>query len=198
MKLGEMRTMSIYLDRGGILNLTREFPELRYAGIGLGWDLNPDRLEDAFDLDVSVFMLGPDRKIPNELFFVFYNNLKSPDGAIEHFGDSRTGEGSGDDESIEIDLSRISTDIEEILFVVTIHDSKVRNQNFGRIQNTFIRIYDISTKIEILRYNLQEQFSQETAIEFGKLYRQSNAWVFQALGCGYSDRLQFFVDRYAS
>jgi tellurium resistance protein TerD len=186
------------LNKGGRINLSKESPGLKYAGIGLGWDLNSSRSGEAFDLDASVFMLGSNRKIPNELFFVFYNNLKSPDGAIEHFGDSRTGEGGGDDESIEIDLSRVLSAIEEILFVVTIHDSEARHQNFGQIQNAFIRMYDATTEKEVARYNLQEQFSRETAIEFGKLYRKSGEWFFQALGRGYCAGLQDFVNQYAS
>jgi tellurium resistance protein TerD len=190
--------MSIHLNKGGSINLAKESPGLKYAGIGLGWDINSSRSAEAFDLDASIFMLRADGKIPNELFFVFYNNLKSPDGAIEHFGDSRTGEGGGDDESIEINLSQVSPAIEEILFIVTIHESQARHQNFGQIQNAFIRIYDATTEKEILRYNLQEHFSQETAIEFGKLYRKSGEWFFQALGRGYCADLQEFVDRYAS
>lgn len=190
--------MSIHLKKGGSINLAKESPGLKYAGIGLAWDINSSRLGEAFDLDASLFMLTSHRKIPNELFFIFYNNLKSPDGAVEHFGDSRTGEGGGDDENIEIDLMRVSPAIEEILFIVTIHEAKARHQNFGQIQNAFIRIYDATTEKEILRYNLQERFSQETALVFGKLYRKSSEWFFQALGQGYCADLQEFVNQYAS
>ncbi|MGB3560172.1 MAG: TerD family protein [Geitlerinemataceae cyanobacterium] len=190
--------MSLHLNQGESISLSKESPGLKYAGIGLGWDINSSPSGETFDLDASIFMLRSDRKIPNELFFVFYNNLKSPDGAIEHFGDSRTGEGGGDDEIIEIDLGKVSLAIEEILFIVTIHESQAREQNFGKIQNAFIRLYDAATETEVIRYNLQENFSQETAIEFGKLYRESGEWFFQALGIGYCADLQKFVKQYAS
>ena len=191
--------MSIELNKGGKIDLTKSNPSLRYVGVGLGWDINESvQSNHDFDLDASVFMLGANRKIPNEQFFVFYNNLKSPDGSIEHFGDNRTGEGGGDDETIEIDLKKVSPEIEEILFVVTIHDSQTRNQNFRQVKNSYIRLYDAATEKEVMKYNLNEAFSQETAIEFGRLYKRNRQWQFQAIGCGYTNGLQGFVDRYAS
>ncbi len=191
--------MSIELNKGGKIDLTKSNPSLRYVGVGLGWDINESVQSNYdFDLDASVFMLGANRKIPNEQFFVFYNNLKSPDGSIEHFGDNRTGEGGGDDETIEIDLKKVSPAIEEILFVVTIHDSQTRNQNFRQVKNSYIRLYDAATEKEVMKYNLNEAFSQETAIEFGRLYKRNRQWQFQAIGCGYTNGLQGFVDRYAS
>ncbi|MBE9039277.1 TerD family protein [Oscillatoriales cyanobacterium LEGE 11467] len=191
--------MSIRLNKGGKIDLNKATPSLRYVGIGLGWDINENQGSNfEFDLDASVFMLGANRKIPNEQFFIFYNNLKSPDGAIEHFGDNRTGVGGGDDETIEIDLKKVSPQIEEILFVVTIHDSQTRNQNFRQVQNSFIRLYDATTEKEVMKYELDEVFSQETAIEFGRLYQHNRQWQFQAIGQGYTDGLQGFVNRYAS
>ncbi|MDY6940225.1 MAG: TerD family protein [Cyanobacteriota bacterium] len=191
--------MSIRLNKGNKIDLTKATPSLRYVGIGLGWDINQDdRSHFEFDLDASVFMLSGNRKIPNEQFFVFYNNLKSADGAIEHLGDSRTGEGGGDDETIEIDLEKVSEAIEEILFVVTIHDSQTRHQSFGQVENAFIRLYDAATEKEEIRYDLNESFSQETAIEFGRLFKHNSNWQFQAIGRGYREGLQGFVNKYAS
>ena len=191
--------MSIELSKGGQIDLTKSSPNLRYVGIGLGWDINESvRSNHDFDLDASVFMLGANGKIPNEQFFVFYNNLKSADGSVEHFGDNRTGEGGGDDETIEIDLKKVSPAIEEILFVVTIHDSQTRNQNFRQVQNSYIRLYDAATEKEVMKYKLNEDFSQETAIEFGRLYKRNHQWQFQAIGRGYTNGLQGFVGRYAS
>jgi tellurium resistance protein TerD len=190
--------VSISLQKGGQINLSKEAPSLKYAGIGLGWDINESALGNPFDLDASVFMLGESGTIPNEQFFVFYNNLKSPDGAVEHFGDSRTGEGGGDDESIEVDLNRVSSSIEELVFVVTIHDYEAREQNFGQVSNAFIRIYDAETEKEVIKYVLNEQFSRETAVEFGRLFKQRGEWRFQAVGQGYRSGLQEFVDKYAS
>ncbi|MGK7922020.1 MAG: TerD family protein [Trichodesmium sp.] len=190
--------MSINLSKGERLNLSKESPNLVQAGIGLGWDVNTTDTGSEFDLDASVFMLGDNGKIPTEKYFVFYNNLTSPDGSIKHSGDSRTGEGSGDDEVIEIDLQKVDSAIQEIIFVVTIHEADARRQNFGQVRNSFIRIYDISTGQEIAKYELEEDFSRETALEFGRLYRKENDWRFQAVGQGYNSGLQGFVDKYAS
>ena len=190
--------MSINLSKGERVNLSKESPGLTQAGIGLGWDINTTDTGSAFDLDASVFMLGNNGKIPAEQYFVFYNNLTSPDGSVQHSGDSRTGEGSGDDELIQIDLAKVDQVIQEVLFVVTIHEADARRQNFGQVRNSFIRIYDTTTELEIAKYELEEDFSRETALEFGRLYRKDNDWRFQALGQGYNSGLQGFVDKYAS
>lgn len=190
--------MSINLSKGGRVNLSKEAPGLKNAGIGLGWDVNATDTGSGFDLDASVFMLGTSGKIPNEKYFVFYNNPQSPDGAVKHLGDSKTGEGAGDDETIQIDLSKVDTSVQEIVFVVTIHEADTRKQNFGQVRNSFIRIYDLSTAKEITKYELEEDFSTETAIEFGKLYKKDGEWRFQAVGNGYKAGLQKFVDQYAS
>ena len=189
--------MSINLSKGERFNLSKETPGLKYAGIGLGWDINATDTGTAFDLDASVFMLGANGKIPSDQYFIFYNNLKSPDDAVEHFGDSRTGEGSGDDEAIEVNLTKVDPSIEEIIFVVTIHEASERGQNFGQVRNSFIRIYDAATEKEILKYELDESFSTETAIEFGRLYKKNGDWRFQAVGQGYNAGLSSFVDQYA-
>ncbi|MCL1471348.1 TerD family protein [Argonema antarcticum] len=190
--------MSINLSKGGRVNLSKEAPGLKNAAIGLGWDVNATDTGSGFDLDASVFMLGTNGKIPNDKYFVFYNNTQSPDGSAKHMGDSRTGEGAGDDETVQIDLSKVDASIQEIVFVVTIHEADTRKQNFGQVRNSFIRIYDLSTEKEITKYELEEDFSTETAIEFGKLYKKDGEWRFQAVGNGYKAGLQKFVDQYAS
>lgn len=165
--------------------------------VGLGWDPNEGTGED-FDLDASAFMLNSSRQIPGEAFFVFYGNADSPDGALHHTGDDPTGGNSatGDDESINIDLSRTSPDVVEILFVVTIHEAAARRQNFGQVRNSYIRIVDDSNGLEIAKYELDEDFSIETAVEFGRLYLRDGKWKFEASGVGYKEDLSFFVEKY--
>jgi tellurium resistance protein TerD len=188
--------MSINIGKGERINLAKEAPGLQKAGIGLGWDVNSTDTGTAFDLDASVFMLGSNGKIPQDEYFVFYNNLVSPDGAVKHLGDSRTGAGSGDDETIEIDLNAIDPAIAELIFVVTIHEADERRQNFGQVRNSFIRIYDPATSTEVAKYDLEEDFSRETAVEFGRLYKKNGEWRFHAVGQGYNAGLQSFVDKY--
>jgi len=188
--------MSINLDKGGRINLSKEAPGMKNAGIGLGWDTNATDTGAAFDLDASVFMLNSTAKIPSEKYFVFYNNQESPDSSVKHLGDSRTGEGVGDDETVTVDLSKVAPDVLEIVFVVTIHEAESRRQNFGQVRNAFIRIYDITTNVEVTKYDLDEDFSRETAIEFGRLYKKDGEWRFQAVGEGYNSGLQSFVYKY--
>ncbi len=188
--------MSVNIRKGERINLSKEAPGLKKAGIGLGWDTNVTDTGVAFDLDASVFMLGETGKIPQDEYFVFYNNLNSPDSAVKHLGDSRTGEGSGDDETIEINLETINGEIQELIFIVTIHDAEQRRQNFGQVRNSFIRIYDKETNTEVAKYDLEEDFSRETAVEFGRLYKKQGQWRFQAVGQGYNAGLQRFVDQY--
>ncbi len=190
--------MSINLNKGERINLSKEAPSLKNAGIGLGWDTNATDTGSAFDLDASVFMLDASGKIINEKYFVFYNNSQSPDGSVKHEGDSKTGEGAGDDETIKIELGKVNTSVQEIVFVVTIHEAEQRKQNFGQVRNSYIRIYDNATEKQIAKYELEEDASAETAIEFGKLYRKDGEWRFQAVGAGYKSGLQSFVDRYAA
>ncbi|MDB9511272.1 TerD family protein [Kamptonema animale CS-326] len=189
--------MSINLSKGERINLSKEAPGLKNAGIGLGWDLNATDTGAAFDLDASVFMLGTSGKLPSEKYLVFYNNKESPNGSVKHLGDSRTGEGQGDDETVLVDLSKVDASVEEIVFVVTIHEAETRRQNFGQVRNAFIRIYDTTTSTEVTKYDLDEDFSRETAIEFGRLYKKDGEWRFQAVGQGYNAGLQSFVDKYA-
>ena len=187
---------TINLVKGGRVNLSKEAPSLVRVGVALGWDINDTDTGYDFDLDVSIFMLNSNKKLPANEYFVFYNNLKSPDGAVEHTGDNLTGGGDGDDETIFIDLSKVSPEIEEILFVVTIYEADQRGQNFGQVRNSFIRLYNRDTNEEILKYELEEDFSTETALEFGRLYKKNDSWRFQAVGMGYKTGLQAFVDKY--
>ncbi len=150
-----------------------------------------------FDLDVSLFMLGADGKLPADEFFLFYNNLRSPDGAVVHQGDNRTGAGEGDDETILVSLPKIHSAVQRIVIVATIHGAQERHQSFSGISNAYIRLVNHRTGAEVLRYSLNETFSNETAVVFGELCRQNGSWRFKALGRGSSDDLQAFVDRYA-
>jgi tellurium resistance protein TerD len=184
--------MPIVLTKGQRIELG-----LTKVGVGLGWDPNPGT-GFAFDLDASAFMLGANKKIPLDEFFVFYNNPLSPDGAVESSGDDQTGGSSdGDDETLMIDLSKVDPKIQEIIFTVTIHEYEARRQNFGQVRNSFIRIYNGQTNEEIAKYDLDEDFSVETAVEFGRLYKRNNEWKFEAMGIGYKGGLQYFVSKYA-
>lgn len=164
--------------------------------IGLGWDTNSSSTGDSFDLDASAFILGENKKILSDQHFVFYNNLKSPNNAVEHTGDNLTGDGDGDDEQIIVDLSKIENDASEICVVVTIHDAENRGQNFGQVRNSFIRIVDSNTNVDILKFELDEDFSIETAVEFGRIYRRNGEWKFEAVGMGMKGGLQDYVNKY--
>ena len=184
--------MAINLQKGGRVSLG-----LQRVSVGLGWDPNDSTGFD-FDLDASAFMLGENGKIPADEFFVFYNNPESPDGAVKSSGDDLTGGIIvGYDDNLSVDLSKLDPRISEILFTVTIHDAENRRQNFGQVRNSFIRIYNTDTNEEIARYDLEEDFSVETAVEFGRMYRKNGEWKFQAVGNGYKGGLEYFVNKYA-
>ena len=184
--------MAINLEKGQRINIG-----LEKVGVGLGWDPNESTGFD-FDLDASAFMLGENGKLPLDEFFVFYNNLVSPDGAVESSGDDQTGGNSdgGDDQTLSVDLAKVDPRIKEIIFTATIHKAAERRQNFGQVRNAFIRIYNALTNEEIAKYDLDEDFSVETAIEFGRLYRRNGEWKFEAIGNGFKGGLQYFVDKY--
>ena len=167
--------------------------------IGLGWDPSAQPGVE-FDLDASAWMLGDNQKLPTDDFLVFYNNLKSPDGAVESSGDDRSGGNSdkGDDEILTIDLSKTDSRVQEIVITATIHDAENRRQNFGQVRNAYIRIVNTANNEEIAKYDLDEDFSIETAIEFGRLYRRNGEWKFEAMGLGYKGGMQFFVNKYAN
>ena len=185
----------INLEKGQCISMEKT---LHKVGVGLGWDPNANGGEN-FDLDASAFMLGKNKKTPADKFFVFYNNPVSQDGAVSSSGDDRTGGNSadGDDETLTVNLDSVAPSIEEIVFIASIYEAEKRRQNFGQVRNAYIRIYNALTGEEFAKYELSEDFSVETAIEFGRLYRHNNGWKFQAMGVGYKGGLQFFVDKYA-
>ena len=182
--------MAINLEKGQRVNVN-----LPKFIVGLGWDSNASSDQD-FDLDASVFILGENKKVLADEYFVFYNNLKSPDGSVEHTGDNLTGAGDGDDESLKVDLSKINPSATELCFVVTIHDAVNRRQNFGQVRNSFVRVYNPDTNEEILKYELEEDFSVETAVEFGRLYKRNGEWKFEAVGVGQKGGLNDYIAKY--
>ena len=185
--------MAINLSKGQRIDIG-----LQKIGVGLGWDPSEAASGSEYDLDASAFMLGTDKQVPTEQFFVFYGNSKSTDGAVQSSGDDRTGGSSeGDDETLMVELDRLDPRIEEIIFTVTIYEFEERKQNFGQVRNSFIRIYDASDNTEICKYELGEDFSVETAIEFGRLYKRGGAWRFEAMGVGHNGGLATFVAKYA-
>lgn len=167
--------------------------------VGLGWEPN-EGTGSAYDLDVSAIMIDANRKLTNTGNFVFYNNLVSPDGAVRHTGDDPDGSSSDgdDDESIIVDLTKLSSDIQEILFIVTIEDALAKKQNFGQVRDSYIRLVDNKTGKEVFKYELGEDFSIETGIEFGRLYKRNDEWKFDASGIGYKEDLAFFLGKYYS
>ncbi|CAM4343056.1 tellurium resistance protein TerD [Pedobacter westerhofensis] len=183
--------MAINLQKGQRENL--DAPKFT---IGLGWDTNSSSTGTDFDLDASLFLLGDNKKIVSDEHFVFYNNLISPDGSVEHTGDNLTGDGDGDDEQVKVDLSKIDAKVAEICIVVTIHEAEARRQNFGQVRNSFIRIFDALTNQEILKYELEEDFSIETAVEFGRIYKREGKWKFEAVGVGMKGGLQDYLNKY--
>ncbi len=185
----------INLQKGQRINIDKG---LRLVGVGLGWDPN-DKTGYDFDLDASAFMLGKDGQIPEQGYFVFYNNQKSPDGSVESSGDDLTGGNSdgGDDETLNVDLTKVSKEVQQIVFTATIYNADDRKQNFGQVRNSYIRIYDANSNCEIARYDLNEDFSNETAVEFGRLYRYGNIWKFEAMGLGSKDGMQSLIRKYA-
>lgn len=190
--------MGISLSKGGNVSLEKSEPGLKKVLVGLGWDARGTDGAD-FDLDASVFMLAATGKVRSDHDFVFYNNLTSPDGSVVHSGDNRTGAGEGDDEAVRIDLTRVPGDVQKMVFCVTIHDAEARRQNFGMIGSAFIRIVNDENTREIVRYDLSEDASIETAMIFGEIYRHNNEWKFRAVGQGYKGGLaamarQFGVD----
>jgi len=182
--------MAINLQKG-----QREVLNAPKFTIGLGWDVNTTSTGAQFDLDASVFIMGDNKKLLADEFFVFYNNLKSPDEAVEHTGDNLTGDGDGDDEQVLVDLSKVDPRVSEISIIVTIHDADTRKQNFGQVRNSFVRIVD-ANGTELLKYELEEDFSIETAVEFGRIYKRNNEWKFEAVGAGMRGGLQDYLNKY--
>jgi tellurium resistance protein TerD len=181
--------MAISLQKGQKVDLTKGNPGLTKVMIGLGWDTNKYDGGYDFDLDTAAFLTNESGKVTNDLDFVFYNNLKHQSGAVEHQGDNLTGEGEGDDEQILVDLTKVPQNIAKIAFTVTIHDADVRGQNFGQVSNAFIRVVNDATGVELIRYDLGEEFSIETAVVVGELYRHGQEWKFNAIGSGFQGGL---------
>jgi len=181
--------MSVSLQKGQKVSLTKGNPGLSKVVVGLGWDVNQFDTGGDFDLDAAAFLLEDSGKVSGSDDFVFYGNLKHPSGSVQHMGDNLTGAGDGDDEQIMIDLSMVPANVTKIAFTVTIYDAETRRQNFGQVNNAFIRIYNEENGEEMLRYDLGEDFSIETAAVFGELYKNGNEWKFNAIGSGYQGGL---------
>lgn len=180
--------MGVSLAKGGNVSLTKAAPNLTAVSVGLGWDVRATTGAD-FDLDASALMLGGTGKVMSDQHFVFFNNLRSPDGSVEHTGDNLTGEGEGDDESINVDLTAVPAECDRIVFPVSIYDADNRNQSFGQVRNAFIRIVNRTDGNELARFDLTEDASTETAMVFGELYRHNGEWKFRAVGQGYASGL---------
>lgn len=180
--------MSVTLAKGGNVSLSKQAPNLTAVSVGLGWDVRTTSGQD-FDLDASALATGENKRVLSDSHFVFYNNLRSPDGSIEHTGDNLTGEGEGDDEVINVDLAASPPNVTSIFFPVSIHDADARSQNFGQVTNAYIRVVDRSNGAELARYDLSEDASTETAMVFGELYRHGGEWKFRAIGQGYASGL---------
>ena len=186
----------INLFKGQKVNLTKDNPGLSKILVGLGWDVNKYDGGSAFDLDASAFLLGANGKVTADSDFIFYGKLQHDSGAVQHMGDNRTGIGEGDDEQIRIDLTKIPANIDKIAFTVTIYEAEERKQNFGQVSNSFIHIYDESNGKELIRYDLGEDFSVETAVVVGELYRQGAEWKFNAVGSGFKGGLKALCQNY--
>lgn len=181
--------MPISLAKGQKVSLTKDNPGLSRVIVGLGWDVNAFDTGRDFDLDAAAFMVTESGKVSRQEDFVFYGNLTHPSGSVQHMGDNLTGTGEGDDEQIRIDLSKIPPEISKIAFSATIYEAEQRHQNFGQVNNAFIRIYNEANGEEMLRYDLGEDFSIETAVVFGELYKNGTEWKFNAIGSGYQGGL---------
>jgi tellurium resistance protein TerD len=180
--------MSVSLSKGGNVSLSKEAPGLQAVLVGLGWDVRTTTGAD-FDLDASALMVGTNGKILSDAHFIFFNNLKSPDGSVEHTGDNLTGEGEGDDEAIKVNLVGVPPEVDKIVVTVSIYDAEARQQSFGQVRNAFIRVVNQADNRELTRYDLSEDASTETAMIFGELYRNGAEWKFRAVGQGYSSGL---------
>ncbi len=187
--------MAISLSKGGNVSLSKEEPNLKKILIGLGWDARATDGAD-FDLDASLFMLDKTGKVRSDKDFIFYNNLKSQDGSVEHTGDNRTGAGDGDDEALKVDLQKLPLDVDKLVVGVTIYDFNTRKQNFGMVQSAFIRIVNLDNSREIARFDLSEDMSTETSMLFGEIYRHSNEWKFRAIGQGFKGGLDAMAKSY--
>ena len=191
--------MAVSLTKGQRVSLEKVAPGLTEIFIGLGWDIKATDTGYDFDLDSSVFLLGSNEKLISDNHFVFYNNLTSPDAdkSIHHMGDNLTGVGEGDDEVIKVNLKKVPNDVQKIVVAVTIHEAQQRSQNFGQIRNAFVRVVNAQSKQEVIRYDLVEDYSIETALIMAELYRKNGEWRLNAVGAGYQGGLQAILNRYS-
>jgi len=188
--------MAVSLAKGGRVSLSKDTPNLNHIKVGLAWDANATDTGGAYDLDASVFLLGSNGKVVSDAHFIFYNNKTSPCGSVVHQGDNSTGQGDGDDEVVLIELNKVAPEIEKIVFTVTINDADTKNQNFGQVNNSLIHIVNQEGNVELAKYELDEDYSAETAINFGELYRKDGGWNFKATGDGFKDGLAGFCKMY--
>ena len=188
--------MPVNLKKGQKVSLTKDAPGLTKVVVGLGWDVNAYDTGGDFDLDAAAFLLGDSGRVASSDDFVFYGNLKHTSGAVEHLGDNLTGAGDGDDEQIKVDLTKVPDPVARIAFTATIYEAEERRQNFGMVSNAFIRIYNEASGEELLRYDLGEDFSIETAVVFGELYKNNGEWKFNAIGSGYQGGLAALCANY--
>ena len=188
--------MAVNLTKGQKVSLTKGNPGLKKILVGLGWDVNAYDTGTDFDLDASAFLTGANGRCPSDQEFIFYGNLAHPSGAIQHMGDNLTGLGDGDDEQIVIDLSLVPANIEKISFTATVYDAETRRQNFGQVSNAYCRIIDMSTGTELVHFDLGEDFSIETSVVIGELYRYNGEWKFNAIGSGFQGGLAALCDHF--
>ncbi len=188
--------MAVNLRKGQKVDLTKGNPGLTRLMVGLGWDVNCYDGSSEFDLDASAFLLGAGGRVTSDTDFVFYGNQRHPSGSVESTGDNRSGAGEGDDEQIKVDLSKVPSYIDKIAFTVTIYDADERRQNFGMVSNSYIRVVDEANGQEIIRFDLGEDFSIETAIVVGELYRHNGEWKFNAVGSGFQGGLEALCANY--
>ncbi|MBP8169176.1 MAG: TerD family protein [Azonexus sp.] len=180
--------MAVTLKKGENVSLSKTDPNLKNVLIGLGWDARASDGAD-FDLDASLFMVGENGKVKSDDWFIFYNQLLSPCRSVEHTGDNRTGDGDGDDEAIKVALDKVPADVSRLVIAVTIHDAEARKQNFGMVLDAFVRLVNSDSDQEVLRFDLSEDYSTETAMVFGEIYRRGSEWKFRAVGQGYAGGL---------
>ncbi len=192
--------MAISLSKGQRVSLEKASPGLKAAFVGLGWDVKQVDTGKDFDIDCSVFLLGETEKLISDEHLIFYNNLKSPDEhhSVEHMGDNLTGAGEGDDEVVLVNFTKIPNNVKKLVFVVTIHEADKRSQNFGQIENAFVRLVNVETKEEVLRYDLTEDYSIETALIIAEIYNKDGEWRMTAVGSGYQGGLQAILNRYSN
>ncbi|MGB2739133.1 MAG: TerD family protein [Cognaticolwellia sp.] len=187
--------MAVSLQKGGNVSLEKVAPGMTKCLLGLGWDSRSTDGTD-FDLDASGFMVNAEGKVLSDKGFIFYGNLVSECGSVEHTGDNLTGEGEGDDEAIKIDLSKVPADVMKVVIGVTIHEAESRKQNFGQVSNAFIRVVNAQNNEEVARYDLTEDYSTETALLFGEMYRHNGAWKFKAVGQGFAGGLKAMAQQF--